>query len=599
MRIRSLAAITVTLLALLFGAPRAEAAQKPMRVAVLYFDNNTGDKKLDVLQKGFADMLITDLSQERSLAVVERDKLQALLGEMKLQRTRYFDKRTALRLGKGLGAQYVISGSFAAMKPQMRIDIRMIKIATSRVALASTVTGPQTQLFQLEQQLVKKFLAQLHLSPRLRSRSGTQGADVKTLLDYSKAIDLADKGKLRAAELWMSAVAKRAPRFALAKKRIRDFKARLQQAAVKREATIGQEGKALIESATRYIKSHRPDGKDQKAAKIYLAYRILLGYVPLRVLRGHLSTGSPALVKPGQQKKALSLMKAHAADRARLIKELEAYAKRHTRRYPNGMLHLDTYFRLPAADAARAGAASFKSSFSSSLSQLKIALARYLLLGRAEDGSGKSYTIAPPLGVANKRYAKLGFGLLSEVIAHEDANVKKNARARPYRAIQAREIYSEALLLVGRRDAGIAKLQEVLDTYPTARSYKSIERKIKKQLGLARDNSIREYKRYQKGLKGCVDMDLRVGLRQALYRRLRVRGIKAVSETVAEIEKACRKSASAQRFFKYLYSHAALKFGRHGYCKHFESWMKRYLNEGGSSRSVEAYRRNYTKCPVP
>ncbi|MBW2734144.1 MAG: hypothetical protein JRH20_17280 [Deltaproteobacteria bacterium] len=604
MKSRSFASITCVLLIGLTNASVTEAAGKPLRVAVLYFDNNTGDKKLDVLQKGFADMLITDLSQERSLVVVERDKLQAdklqaLLGEMKLQRKRYFDKRTALRLGKGLGAQYVISGAFAAMKPQMRIDIRMIKIATSGVTLATTVTGPQTQLFQLEQQLVKKFLEKLQLSTRPR-RSGTQVPDVKTLLDYSKAIDLADKGKLRAAELWMSAVAKNAPRFTLAKKRIRDFKGRLKQAAAKRAATIGQEGKALIQSAEGYVRTHRADDKDKEVAKTTLAYQAILAYVPLRVLRNrHLSSSHPYFYLPGHKKQAVKLMKAYVTEQARFIRDFDSYAKVHTKTHANGVTYLDTSMRLPPQDATRAQAANFKSNFYSRRAQIKTNLARFLLWGWTDDGSGKTIIISPPLGVAHKRYAKLGFGLLKEVIASEDAKVKANARARPHWAIGAREIYSDALLLVGQRDAGIAKLQEVLETYPTCRQYKQIERKIKKQLGLISDHRIRSYKRYEKGLKSCGDMDLRVGLSQAFYRRTRIHGIKGVSETIAEIEKACRNNLKARRFFGFLYSHAALQAGRHGYCKLFEKWIKQYVVEGGSPSSMAAYRRNYTKCVAP
>ena len=49
------------LAALVLMASTASAAEK-LVVAVLYFDNNTGNREYDVLQKGLADMLITDLS---------------------------------------------------------------------------------------------------------------------------------------------------------------------------------------------------------------------------------------------------------------------------------------------------------------------------------------------------------------------------------------------------------------------------------------------------------------------------------------------------------------------------------------------------------
>src|SRR5207245_76973 len=73
-------------------------------VAVLYFDNNTGDPAMDALQKGLADMMITDLAAVDGVTVVERSRLQAVVGELALQRGKYFDQQTAVKLGKGVGA---------------------------------------------------------------------------------------------------------------------------------------------------------------------------------------------------------------------------------------------------------------------------------------------------------------------------------------------------------------------------------------------------------------------------------------------------------------------------------------------------------------
>ena len=80
----------------------AEAYTASTVVTVLYFDNNTNDPAYDVFGKGLADMMITDLSRVDDLAVVERAKLQALIDEMSLQQSDYFDPATAQKLGQGL-----------------------------------------------------------------------------------------------------------------------------------------------------------------------------------------------------------------------------------------------------------------------------------------------------------------------------------------------------------------------------------------------------------------------------------------------------------------------------------------------------------------
>ena len=53
-------------------------------LAISYFDNTSGAKEYDPLSKGFADILITDLSNVNSLKIVEREKLESLLIEIEL-----------------------------------------------------------------------------------------------------------------------------------------------------------------------------------------------------------------------------------------------------------------------------------------------------------------------------------------------------------------------------------------------------------------------------------------------------------------------------------------------------------------------------------
>src|SRR5690348_5765817 len=66
---------------LLLALLSSTATPRPV-VTVLYFDNNTNDRSYDVLQKGLADMLITDLSAVEAIQVVERAKLDQLIREL-------------------------------------------------------------------------------------------------------------------------------------------------------------------------------------------------------------------------------------------------------------------------------------------------------------------------------------------------------------------------------------------------------------------------------------------------------------------------------------------------------------------------------------
>src|SRR5579863_3490099 len=76
------------------------AALATTTVAIAYFDNHTGNPELEPLSKGLADMLITDLSNVASVQIVERAKLNQVLKELELSKTRFVDRRSAQKLGR-------------------------------------------------------------------------------------------------------------------------------------------------------------------------------------------------------------------------------------------------------------------------------------------------------------------------------------------------------------------------------------------------------------------------------------------------------------------------------------------------------------------
>jgi TolB-like protein len=111
-----------------------EAQAKPV-VAVLYFDNNSFGKDradYDGLGKGIAEMLITDLAANPNLRVVERERVQSLLTEQNLVKSGAVDPQTAIRLGKMVGAQYMITGSFISdSKGKLVLTARVINVESS------------------------------------------------------------------------------------------------------------------------------------------------------------------------------------------------------------------------------------------------------------------------------------------------------------------------------------------------------------------------------------------------------------------------------------------------------------------------------------
>jgi curli biogenesis system outer membrane secretion channel CsgG len=90
----------------------AADAPKP-RVAVLEFKNKVQGYGWSGYKAGEAaqDMLVTELVKKGTYRVMEREQLDAILQEKNLQLSGDIDPKTAVRLGKMIGVEYLIAGA--------------------------------------------------------------------------------------------------------------------------------------------------------------------------------------------------------------------------------------------------------------------------------------------------------------------------------------------------------------------------------------------------------------------------------------------------------------------------------------------------------
>ncbi len=217
------------ILALALALPAAAAASVPT-LAVTNFDNHTSEARFDPLGHGLADMLITDLSAVSGLQVVERGRLAELMKELELQSSSFVDPSTAVEVGKGLGAQYVLTGAFAAVDPSMRIDARIVNVATGEVVQADSVTGAAAEFFLLEKELATQIVGRLGVSVSAREnarmgRVATESFDA--FLAYSAGLEAMDRGALDEARDKLNAALEADDRFALATDALNDLEERL------------------------------------------------------------------------------------------------------------------------------------------------------------------------------------------------------------------------------------------------------------------------------------------------------------------------------------------------------------------------------------
>ena len=213
-------ALTGVGLAAPMSAADAQAARPT--VAIMYFNNNVFTKEArdyDGLSKGVADFLITEMSSNPSIRVVERDQVQRLIEEQKLVGAGQVDRETAVKVGKLLGAQHMIFGGFMAdPKGNFRIDARAVNVETGEIEFTDRIQDRSDNVLALISQLATRLNAGLKL-PASPTRTGDAGAPaagaqqagapsptklpMRLAVLYGKALDMADRGdKARAVELF-------------------------------------------------------------------------------------------------------------------------------------------------------------------------------------------------------------------------------------------------------------------------------------------------------------------------------------------------------------------------------------------------------------
>lgn len=170
-------------------------------VAVLRFDNNTGDPRFDHLGRALSSMTISDLSVIERIQLVERERLEELLAELDLQQSAYADPSSAQSVGMIMGAEYVVAGAFVTVDPEMRLDTRIDRVETAEIVTTAQVTGQQDALFELQQSLADQLVEGFELvltedeRARLRERQEENRIDdLDTMVAFSEALCLLDHG---------------------------------------------------------------------------------------------------------------------------------------------------------------------------------------------------------------------------------------------------------------------------------------------------------------------------------------------------------------------------------------------------------------------
>ena len=214
MRSRSI----VAFLTLILGMGSALAAQRQDTrpgIAVLPFSNGgsygQGKEDFDALERGIAGMLISELAANPAARVVERQQIQQLLDEQNLGAQGRADAQTAAKIGKLVGARYMVMGTFVDFYNDFRVDVRLINVETGEVVKTESERMQRDHLFDIIRSVATRLMkdASLPALPRQTSEQRmNRQVPTEALTYYSRALLFQDRGlKDKAVEMYTRALA--------------------------------------------------------------------------------------------------------------------------------------------------------------------------------------------------------------------------------------------------------------------------------------------------------------------------------------------------------------------------------------------------------
>jgi TolB-like protein len=218
MRGRVAAACAAVALAFpLVGGAAGQARGQDTRpgIAVFPFTNSGSygqDKEnFEALERGLAGMMISELAANPQARLVDRDQVQRLIEEQNLGTAGRVDAQTAAKIGKLVGARYVIYGIFIDFYGDFRIDARLVNVETGEIVKVESDKMQRDHLFDLIRTVATRLMKDANLPPLPRQTSEQRmGRQIPTdaLTYYSRALLYQDRGqKDRAAEMYRQALA--------------------------------------------------------------------------------------------------------------------------------------------------------------------------------------------------------------------------------------------------------------------------------------------------------------------------------------------------------------------------------------------------------
>lgn len=119
----------------------AAAAKIENSIAVISFQNQTGDRSYDYLQEAIPNLLITGLEQSGGAYVVSWERMEDLLKQLGRQDVKTIDKDLGFQLCRMEGVESIVLGSFVKAENTFATDVKVLDVESKKLLKSASSRG--------------------------------------------------------------------------------------------------------------------------------------------------------------------------------------------------------------------------------------------------------------------------------------------------------------------------------------------------------------------------------------------------------------------------------------------------------------------------
>lgn len=152
-------------------------------IAVLPFDNLTGDPEQEYFSDGFTEHIITSLSKVPYIFVIARNSTFVYKGKaVKIN-----------QIAEELGVRYILEGSIQRSNDSLRITVQLIDAITGHHIWAENYDRKLKDIFVLQDEIAMKIMAELQVNIARPSLGRSSSVQTKNLKAYEKFLKGAER----------------------------------------------------------------------------------------------------------------------------------------------------------------------------------------------------------------------------------------------------------------------------------------------------------------------------------------------------------------------------------------------------------------------